>query len=1095
MNKFTKRSLAWFAALMLFVSVWASVVVLPAEAATVTYKYSGSYVYNWGQRDQTATFLSPMAEAFYSANNVTYSGLAALSGSSTNSSVPSSALYKKLHSLMYGNLENPTSYEATKNLFKLTDCQNNASSSTKISSFYSGTSIGPAWDGGSTWNREHTWPNSKSNGGSSSNTLRETDIMMLRPASVSENSGRSNTAYGEGSSYYDPNKLGENVRGDVARIVLYVYVCWGGSSDHDGALDYMWGTSGVIQSKAILLKWMEEDPVDTWEMGRNDSVESITGTRNVFVDYPELAFKLFSTSVPSDYDSPSGGGNGSGSSSSYTIKASTNNSNYGTVSVSGNVITASPQTGYEVSSYSILSGTGTVTQNGNKFTVAATSDISVRINFAKRDVLNVQFVQSGATSSVTAYAGEAITLPAHSGAVPSGCTFLGWVSHEVAETTTMPTTYYTAGTTWYVNKAMSLYALYARNGDGSENLYTSYSGAITEGDYVIVYNGGALIAEVGSAGRFGYVEVSTTTGAVESPAANAVWRIAADGSHWTLYNASVGAYAGGTGVKNKGALLTSLTDYGRWTVTVADAGYEFVNVGNTAAGVNANLRRNGTYGYACYSTSTGGALTLYKLSAGGNGTSYFTVSGTAACDNQYSNACDTTCNLCGVTRVPADHVYTSQITIAATCGQDGVRTYICSVCTVTYTEAIAATGAHSYDNACDEDCNACGAVRATAHAYTADCDTTCNVCGSERTVTSGVETTITFDAAATQRVEFSTTVQVWENGQLTMTNNKTASSSNVANYSDPVRFYKSSEVVIAYPGMTKLVIVADTSNSGQYATPWAETLTNAGLTYTEADGVYTVLFDAPVDSVSLIASAQIRAKSISAAGAGAAHEYTAVVTAPDCEKGGYTTYTCVNCGDSYTADETAALGHDYGNACDVDCNTCGNIRVVGDHIYDNANDTTCNECGAVRQIALQIINGGLTSVSEDVNGLAFRFDAAVKGVQTRGTLYVNGSATVTPFEGGGSYAVLRMGAVVTNLEGVLPDLEDADGDYVVNVEAEYLFYHDEESASFAIRIINIEDQHKDRMITARPYYVILVEGEEMVIYGDAVTKSYNQAAQ
>ena len=38
----------------------------------------------------------------------------------------------------------------------------------------------------------------------------------------------------------------------------------------------------------------------------------------------------------------------------------------------------------------------------------------------------------------------------------------------------------------------------------------------------------------------------------------------------------------------------------------------FVNVSNASAGVNANLRNNGTYGFACYSTSTGGPLTLYK---------------------------------------------------------------------------------------------------------------------------------------------------------------------------------------------------------------------------------------------------------------------------------------------------------------------------------------------------------------------------------------------------------------------------------------------------------------------------------------------------
>ena len=41
------------------------------------------------------------------------------------------------------------------------------------------------------------------------------------------------------------------------------------------------------------------------------------------------------------------------------------------------------------------------------------------------------------------------------------------------------------------------------------------------------------------------------------------------------------------------------------------------------------------------------------------------------------------------------------------------------------------------------------------------------------------------------------------------------------------------------------------------------------------------------------------------------HSYEAVVTGPDCENGGYTTYTCSVCGDSYVDDETEALGHDF----------------------------------------------------------------------------------------------------------------------------------------------------------------------------------------
>ena len=45
------------------------------------------------------------------------------------------------------------------------------------------------------------------------------------------------------------------------------------------------------------------------------------------------------------------------------------------------------------------------------------------------------------------------------------------------------------------------------------------------------------------------------------------------------------------------------------------------------------------------------------------------------------------------------------------------------------------------------------------------------------------------------------------------------------------------------------------------------------------------------------------------------HSYTAVVTAPTCTEGGFTTYTC-ECGESYIADETPALGHEWkGTSC------------------------------------------------------------------------------------------------------------------------------------------------------------------------------------
>ena len=52
------------------------------------------------------------------------------------------------------------------------------------------------------------------------------------------------------------------------------------------------------------------------------------------------------------------------------------------------------------------------------------------------------------------------------------------------------------------------------------------------------------------------------------------------------------------------------------------------------------------------------------------------------------------------------------------------------------------------------------------------------------------------------------------------------------------------------------------------------------------------------------------------------HNYEAVITAPTCTEGGYTTYTCSHCGDSYVEDETAPLGHSFGEWTVTTAPTC-----------------------------------------------------------------------------------------------------------------------------------------------------------------------------
>ena len=224
-----------------------------------------------------------------------------------------------------------------------TDCENNNGKITMIYTSYQANYS--EYNSGNGWNREHVWPQSL---GGNNTSGGGADLHHIRPSENRTNGDRGNLRYGNVSSgskstgnlsglvggtkggYYEPL---DNVKGDVARICLYVYVRWG--SD--------WGATSitkVFQSVDVLLEWCALDPVDTWELGRNDSVEAITGTRNVFVDYPELAFALFDADIPTDMTTPSGEAINGGSTHRITIL--TNNSAWGTASLSGKTVNAAP---------------------------------------------------------------------------------------------------------------------------------------------------------------------------------------------------------------------------------------------------------------------------------------------------------------------------------------------------------------------------------------------------------------------------------------------------------------------------------------------------------------------------------------------------------------------------------------------------------------------------------------------------------------------------------------------------------------------------------------------------------------------------------
>ena len=199
---------------------------------------------------------------------------------------------------------------------------------------------------------------------------------------------------------------------------------------------------------------------------------------------------------------------------------------------------------------------------------------------------------------------------------------------------TEPSTESAEGTTVTVSEAVTIKAIAVKDGMNNSAVATAtytikvavvpvegdfvlYTGTITPGDYIICYEGKAMKAGIAS-NRFKYEEVVPDNNTITNPGEDIVWTLAASDEYYTLYNASIGQYAASTGTKNQGALLEDGTDdKALWTVTVTDENtYEFVNKHNAEANVNANLRNNTTYGFACYSTTTGGALSLYKKSDG-----------------------------------------------------------------------------------------------------------------------------------------------------------------------------------------------------------------------------------------------------------------------------------------------------------------------------------------------------------------------------------------------------------------------------------------------------------------------------------------------
>lgn len=183
----------------------------------------------------------------------------------------------------------------------LKELDENPAKKEEVLLLYSGVSLSEAANGGGVdeWNREHVWPKSHGNFGTTMGA--GTDLHHLKPADTTVNSSRSNLDFDNGGeaqgeapdtfSDKDSFEPRDEVKGDVARMVFYMAVRYEGEHEGEPDLELVErvGTSGPVLGKLSTLKqWHEQDPVSEAERKRNDLIYSdYQGNRNPFIDHPE----------------------------------------------------------------------------------------------------------------------------------------------------------------------------------------------------------------------------------------------------------------------------------------------------------------------------------------------------------------------------------------------------------------------------------------------------------------------------------------------------------------------------------------------------------------------------------------------------------------------------------------------------------------------------------------------------------------------------------------------------------------------------------------------------------------------------------------
>lgn len=220
------------------------------------------------------------------------------------------ALNNALHQIIKNHTKFPYTSTSTDVWDILMDTDEDTTNANNVILLYSGRSQDKSLNGslgpdGDYWNREHVW--SKSHGFPNESDTAYTDVHHLRPCDASINSSRSNkdfdnggTAHSEATGCFSDSDSWEprdEVKGDVARMMFYMEVRYENDGNYDLELQESIPSSGPNFAKlSVLQAWHQQDPVDNWEIIRNDKIFGYQGNRNPFIDHPEYVDLIWGSS-------------------------------------------------------------------------------------------------------------------------------------------------------------------------------------------------------------------------------------------------------------------------------------------------------------------------------------------------------------------------------------------------------------------------------------------------------------------------------------------------------------------------------------------------------------------------------------------------------------------------------------------------------------------------------------------------------------------------------------------------------------------------------------------------------------------------------